>query len=79
MVEIRPGVTPPPINVRDLPTHPPFTSLSLSQIYLLVSPFLLEMPIILESVLDAVGNTPLIRLDRIARHEGLECNLRESS
>ena len=34
--------------------------------------------IILDSVLDAVGNTPLIRLDRIAKHEGLRCNLRKS-
>ncbi|KAF8498598.1 pyridoxal phosphate-dependent enzyme beta subunit [Russula emetica] len=32
------------------------------------------MPV-LGSVLDAVGNTPLIRLDRIAKHEGLKCNL----
>ncbi|KAA1470296.1 pyridoxal phosphate-dependent enzyme beta subunit [Dentipellis sp. KUC8613] len=30
---------------------------------------------ILDSALDAVGNTPLIRLDRIAKHEGLKCNL----
>ncbi|THH18040.1 hypothetical protein EW146_g2875 [Bondarzewia mesenterica] len=30
---------------------------------------------ILDSALDAVGNTPLIRLDRIAEHEGLKCNL----
>ncbi|KAI0312304.1 tryptophan synthase beta subunit-like PLP-dependent enzyme, partial [Amylostereum chailletii] len=27
------------------------------------------------SALDAVGNTPLIRLSRIAEHEGLKCNL----
>lgn len=33
---------------------------------------------VLDSVLDAVGNTPLIRLDRIAKHEGLRCNLRKS-
>ncbi|KAI9459041.1 pyridoxal phosphate-dependent enzyme beta subunit [Russula earlei] len=32
-------------------------------------------PQVLDSVLDAVGNTPLIRLDRIAKREGLECNL----
>jgi cystathionine beta-synthase len=37
------------------------------------------MPAILGSVLDAVGNTPLIRLDRIAQHEGLKCNLRKSA
>ncbi|TFY79282.1 hypothetical protein EWM64_g4733 [Hericium alpestre] len=30
---------------------------------------------ILDTALDAVGNTPLIRLDRIAEHEGLKCNL----
>ncbi|ETW79055.1 hypothetical protein HETIRDRAFT_323504 [Heterobasidion irregulare TC 32-1] len=30
---------------------------------------------ILNSALDAVGNTPLIRLDRIADHAGLKCNL----
>ena len=32
---------------------------------------------ILDNALDAVGNTPLIRLDKIARQEGLKCNLRE--
>lgn len=31
---------------------------------------------ILDNALDAVGNTPLIRLDRIAAEEGLKCNLR---
>ncbi|CAL1714634.1 unnamed protein product [Somion occarium] len=30
---------------------------------------------ILNSALDAVGNTPLIRLDRITKAEGLQCNL----
>ncbi|KIM52408.1 hypothetical protein SCLCIDRAFT_141143 [Scleroderma citrinum Foug A] len=30
---------------------------------------------ILDSALDAVGNTPLIRLDKIAAEEGLKCNL----
>jgi hypothetical protein len=30
---------------------------------------------ILDNVLDAIGNTPLIRLDKIARAEGLRCNL----
>jgi cystathionine beta-synthase len=34
------------------------------------------MPV-LGSVLDAVGNTPLIRLERIAKHEGVKCNLRK--
>lgn len=33
---------------------------------------------VLDSALDAVGNTPLIRLDRIAVHKGLKCNLSES-
>jgi hypothetical protein len=32
---------------------------------------------VLDSVLDAFGNTPLIRLDRIAEREGLKCNLRK--
>ena len=32
---------------------------------------------ILNSALDAIGQTPLIRLDRIANAEGLKCNLRE--
>ena len=32
---------------------------------------------ILDNALDAVGKTPLIRLDKIARLEGLKCNLRE--
>ena len=30
---------------------------------------------ILDTALDAVGHTPLIRLDKIALHEGLKCNL----
>ncbi|CAK9786059.1 cystathionine beta-synthase [Cutaneotrichosporon oleaginosum] len=30
---------------------------------------------VLNSALDAVGNTPLVRLDRIAKNEGLKCNL----
>jgi len=30
---------------------------------------------ILDDALGAVGNTPLIRLDRIAKQEGVECNL----
>ncbi|KAG1746572.1 pyridoxal phosphate-dependent enzyme beta subunit [Suillus paluster] len=30
---------------------------------------------ILDNALDAVGNTPLIRLDKIATEEGLKCNL----
>lgn len=34
-------------------------------------------PKILDTALDAVGNTPLIRLDRVAKHYGLKCNLRE--
>ncbi len=32
---------------------------------------------ILNDALDAVGHTPLVRLDRIAKEEGLKCNLRE--
>lgn len=31
---------------------------------------------VLDSSLDAVGHTPLVRLDRIAKAEGLKCNLR---
>lgn len=31
--------------------------------------------LILDNALDAVGNTPLIRLDKIAAEEGLKCNL----
>ncbi|KAI0761782.1 cystathionine beta-synthase [Trametes elegans] len=30
---------------------------------------------IVDSALGAVGHTPLVRLDRIAKHEGLQCNL----
>ncbi|KAI0057470.1 pyridoxal phosphate-dependent enzyme beta subunit [Artomyces pyxidatus] len=30
---------------------------------------------VLDSALDAIGHTPLIRLDRIAKQEGLKCNL----
>ena len=33
---------------------------------------------ILNSSLEMVGNTPMIRLDKIARSEGLECELCES-
>ncbi|KAH7098240.1 pyridoxal phosphate-dependent enzyme, beta subunit [Auriculariales sp. MPI-PUGE-AT-0066] len=33
------------------------------------------MPVVLNNALDAVGNTPLIRLDAIAKQEGLKCNL----
>lgn len=32
---------------------------------------------VLNNALEAVGNTPLIRLDKIAKAEGLQCNLRE--
>ena len=32
---------------------------------------------VLDNALDAVGNTPLIRLDKIGTAEGLQCNLRE--
>jgi hypothetical protein len=32
---------------------------------------------ILDDALAAVGHTPLVRLDRIAKEEGLKCNLRE--
>lgn len=35
-------------------------------------------PHVLDDALGAVGNTPLIRLDRIAKQEGIECNLRKS-
>lgn len=31
---------------------------------------------ILDNALDAVGNTPLVRLDKIAAEEGIKCNLR---
>ncbi|KAI5995508.1 pyridoxal phosphate-dependent enzyme beta subunit [Pisolithus albus] len=31
--------------------------------------------LILDSALDAIGNTPLVRLDRLAQEEGLKCNL----
>lgn len=34
-------------------------------------------PRILDNALGAVGNTPLIRLDKIAAQEGLQCNLRK--
>nr|AUN37950.1 cystathionine beta-synthase [Ganoderma lucidum] len=32
-------------------------------------------PQIIDNALGAVGNTPLVRLDRIAKEEGLQCNL----
>jgi hypothetical protein len=33
---------------------------------------------VLDNALDAVGSTPLIRLQRIAREEGFKCNLSTS-
>lgn len=33
---------------------------------------------VLNNALEAVGNTPLIRLDKIAQAEGIKCNLSES-
>jgi cysteine synthase A len=33
------------------------------------------MPAVLSSLIDAIGNTPLVRLDRLARHLGLEGSL----
>ncbi|KAH9935966.1 pyridoxal phosphate-dependent enzyme beta subunit [Epithele typhae] len=32
-------------------------------------------PLVIDSALDAIGNTPLVRLDRIAKEEGLQCNI----
>lgn len=32
---------------------------------------------ILDNALGAVGHTPLIRLDKVAKRHGLKCNLRE--
>mmetsp|Transcript_8713 Transcript_8713/g.23546 ORF Transcript_8713/g.23546 Transcript_8713/m.23546 type:complete len:124 (+) Transcript_8713:151-522(+) len=34
-----------------------------------------QRPKILGSVLENIGNTPLVRLDRIAKAEGLQCEL----
>ena len=34
---------------------------------------------VLDSAMDAVGHTPLIKLQRIAEDEGLKCNLREGN
>ena len=34
---------------------------------------------ILDNALGAVGHTPLIRLDKVAKQHGLKCNLRESN
>lgn len=31
---------------------------------------------IIDNALGAVGETPLVRLDKIAQQEGLQCNLR---
>ena len=56
-------------------THSP--TLQAPRLHLLLFYFP-NMPV-LGSVLDAVGNTPLIRLDRIVKHEGLKCNLRKYS
>ena len=30
---------------------------------------------VLSNILEMVGNTPMVRLDKIARSEGLECDL----
>lgn len=32
---------------------------------------------VIDNALDAVGHTPLMRLDKIAKANGLKCNLRE--
>jgi hypothetical protein len=56
--------TPSPLSVTDRPT-----TMSGNSAY--------HWPGVLSSALDAVGCTPLIRLDRIAKEEGLECNLRQ--
>lgn len=37
-----------------------------------------DRKLILDNVLDGVGRTPLVRLDRIAKAHGLKCNLRTS-
>jgi cystathionine beta-synthase len=34
---------------------------------------------IIDNALGAVGETPLVRLDKIAKQEGLQCNLRMST
>ena len=34
---------------------------------------------ILPNVLEMIGSTPLVRLDKIARREGLKCELRKST
>lgn len=34
-------------------------------------------PHIIDTALEAIGHTPLIRLDKIAKDNGLKCNLRE--
>lgn len=39
------------------------------------TPLLPARPAIHDSALSLIGGTPLVRLDRIAREEGLECNL----
>ena len=35
------------------------------------------MPTIIDNALGAVGHTPLIRLDKVAKANGLKCNLCE--
>jgi len=69
-------------STRRLPTLPPFTTtITLSLFTLVTVPFPsihatnMNAPHILDNALDAVGNTPLIRLDKIAQQEGLQCNL----
>lgn len=69
--EIRPGQH-EPIVILSFYT---FTTFQAPRLNLLLFYFP-NMPV-LGSVLDAVGNTPLIRLDRIATREGLKCNLRK--
>lgn len=36
-------------------------------------------PPIMDSILDNIGNTPLVRINKIAKEEGLECELRTLS
>lgn len=37
-----------------------------------------KRPLILDDALDGIGNTPLVRLDRLAKQHGLKCNLCKS-
>jgi len=63
-VRVAPARSVPPLNPSPSPD------------FLLPSDMSPAFQMILDNALDAIGHTPLIRLDKLAQTEGLKCNLR---